>query len=271
MTAQGIASDAAPWLERTARAGFAVKGVLYLTIGVLSARAAIGAGGRAVTDTHGALGALRDVAGAPLLIVLALGLAGYGLWRLVDAITGTEHPGTDAKTLAIRIGVAARGLLHLALAGTAVSIALWQGNTGGKAAEARHWTARILDVPGGALLVGGVAIAIGAYGVYQIYCAVVTKLDEELELGSVSPGARRVIVAISRFGIASRGVVFCILGVQFARAAAHRDPKQAGDAGTSMQEVFVFGRWAFVVIATGVAAYGIYQLIAARYRRIRAR
>lgn len=32
-----------------------------------------------------------------------------------------------------------------------------------------------------------------------------------------------------------------------------------------------FGRWAFVAVAIGLAAYGVYQLINARYRRIRVR
>src|SRR5688500_18031438 len=99
-------NDAAPWVERVARVGFVAKGVLYLTIGVLSARAALGAGGRTVTDTHSAMNVLNGAFGRPLLAVLAGGLAGYGLWRVIAAFTDAEGDGRDAKGIAMRIGSA---------------------------------------------------------------------------------------------------------------------------------------------------------------------
>jgi hypothetical protein len=64
-------------------------------------------------------------------------------------------------------------------------------------------------------------------------------------------------------------VVFAIVAVLFARAAMDRDPRDAGGTGSSLGELFAFGRWAFVVVAAGLAAYGVYELINARYRRIR--
>jgi hypothetical protein len=264
-------AEAAPWIERLARVGFAAKGVLYLTIGVLSARAAMGAGGRTVTDTHGALDTLNGTFGRPLLVIIALGLAGYGVWRLIDAIVDAEDHGRDAKGIAKRIGAAIRGLVHLALAGTAISLALWQGGSGGHDAKAKHWTARLLDAPGGELLVWGVAAAFAGYGLYQLYCAWTTKLDKRLELGRLGSGARRLVIAISRFGIAARGIVFVTVAVLFGRAAMNRDASEAGGTGASMRELFAFGKWPFIAIAAGVAAYGIYELIEARYRRIRVR
>jgi hypothetical protein len=88
---------------------------------------------------------------------------------------------------------------------------------------------------------------------------------------STGPHTRRAVIAISRVGIAARGVVFVTVAVLFARAATNRNPNDAGTVGKSMKELFEFGRWPFAAIATGVAAYGVYQLLEARYRRIRAR
>lgn len=266
------ADEAAPWIERLARVGFAAKGVLYLTIGVLSVRAAMGAGGRAVTDTHGALDVLHGTFGRAAVAIVALGLAGYGVWLLVSAFTDAEGRGREAKEIAMRIGAAARGVVHLALAGTAISVAMWQrSGGGGNDSNAKHWTSRALEMPAGEYIVWGVAGGFAAFGIWQLYCAWKAKLDKHLDLQRLGQGARSVVVALSRFGIAARGVVFITIGVLFARAASRQDASEAGGTGASMRELFAFGRWAFIGIAAGVAAYGVYQLIQARYRRIRVR
>jgi len=262
------ASQAAPWIERLARLGFVAKGVLYLTIGVLSARSAIGAGGHTVTDSHDAMDVLNGAFGRPLLGILAVGLAGYGVWLMVSAFTDAEGHGRDAKGVATRVSAAIRGLVHLALAGTAVSLALWQGSGGGHDEKARHWTAHLLEAPGGGYLVWGVAAGIGGYGIHQLYRAWSAQLDKQLDL-DLRDAARRVVIAISRFGIAARAVVFVSIAVLFGRAALTHDANHAGGTGESMRELFAFGRWPFAMIAAGVAAYGIYQLIEARFRRIR--
>lgn len=264
------ASQAAPWVERTARVGFAVKGVLYLIIGVLSARAAI-SGGRTVTDSHEAMGVLHGALGRPLLAIAALGLAGYGIWLLVSAITDAESRGRSAIGIARRISAVVRGIVHLGLAYTAVSLALWERSGPGGDDTTRHWTARLLDAPGGVYLVWIAALWIGGYGLYQFYCAWKVKLDDQLELDRLITGARGWVYAISRFGIAARGVVFVMLAVLFARAASTHDPNHAGGPGESMRELFELGRWPFLLIAVGVAAYGVYQFIEARYRRLRVR
>ncbi|MEA2725075.1 MAG: hypothetical protein QOH59_2846 [Gemmatimonadales bacterium] len=75
---------------------------------------------------------------------------------------------------------------------------------------------------------------------------------------------------MSRFGIAARGVVFCLIGFFLARAASRHDAAQVGGIRESLGMIAYFGRWPLVVVALGLAAYGIYELVNARYRRIRA-
>jgi hypothetical protein len=261
--------EVAPWLARLARVGFVAQGVLYLTIGVLSALAAAGMGGRAVTDAHGAMGVLDGSFGRPLLAILAVGLFGYGAWRIVQSITDAEQKGSDAKGIAVRIGTAAAAIAHLAIGWGAMSLALWNRAGGGHDANAQHWTARALDLPGGSLLVVIAALGFAAFGIYQLRNAWIAKLDDELELGRLAPTIQRAVIAIGRFGIAARGVVFVVVAVLFGRAAMDRDPSEAGTTGSSLRELFAFGRWPFVLVAAGLAAYGIYELINARYRRIR--
>jgi hypothetical protein len=47
--------------------------------------------------------------GEGLLLVIGVGLAGYAIWRMLDAITDAEGKGGDAKGLARRIGSAGEG------------------------------------------------------------------------------------------------------------------------------------------------------------------
>jgi hypothetical protein len=84
-------------------------------------------------------------------------------------------------------------------------------------------------------------------------------------------GFSAIVIGVSRLGIAARGVVFGTIGILLARAAADRAPSKAGGTKSSLAELAELGRGPFLVIAVGLAAYGIYELLHAKYRRINAR
>src|SRR3954449_8643113 len=70
------------WIERGGRAGHVAKGVSFGLVAVLAILVALGQGGK-TTDRQGAPGTLADEPfGELALIVLAIGFAGYALWRL---------------------------------------------------------------------------------------------------------------------------------------------------------------------------------------------
>jgi hypothetical protein len=76
------------------------------------------------------------------------------------------------------------------------------------------------------------------------------------------------VIAVSRFGIAARGVVFCLIAWFLARAAAHHNPSEAGGVRESLRTLADAGRWPLGLVALGLVAYGVYELVNARYRRI---
>ena len=84
--AEDAVRRASPWVDRLARVGYTAKGVVYATIGVLAMREALRLGG----TTTGVGGAMQSMGPQPLggllLIVLAAGLAGYALWKLIQGI-----------------------------------------------------------------------------------------------------------------------------------------------------------------------------------------
>lgn len=260
--------DVAPWIERLARVGYTAKGILYITIGYLAARAGLGKGGQ-VTDTGGALRTVQHASlGQPLLLVIAAGLLGYAAWRLVQAVTDPERRGTDLKAILMRSGFAARGVFHAGLGITAFRVALGQGG-GSSGSQAPHWTARALELPAGQLLVALAAAWIAGYGFYQFYRAWSPRMRKHLRLGELSSGLQRWVLGVSRFGIAARGVVFALIGFFLSRAALRHDPSEAGGVAQSLRTLAHTGRWPFVVVALGLIAYGVYELVNARYRNIR--
>lgn len=268
MPGEGAARQAAPWIERLARVGYAAKALLYATIGGLAAQVALGTGGE-TTDSRGAL---RTVLQAPygrvMLAVIAAGLVGYALWRLVDAVTDPERRGTDAKAIAVRASYAVRGLLYLGVALSALRLAVGSASGGGDRQD--EWTAWALDLPGGTMLVWVAGLGVVGFGLYQLYRAYAVEVTRHLELGSLSPDVRRWAIGLSRFGIAARGVVFCLVGSFLARAASQHNARAAGGMEQSLDVLAGVGTWPLAVVAVGLVAYGAYELLKARYRRIRA-
>src|SRR5687767_3298492 len=138
---QRATRDVAPWIERLARLGYASKAVVYGIIGVLAFGAAFGKS--RATDQHGAfLAILRQPFGTFLLIIVALGLLGYAVWRIVQAIADPEGKGQGVKGTAYRTWLISRGVFHGYLALEALRFARRQV-AGGQGAE--HWLGRIMD------------------------------------------------------------------------------------------------------------------------------
>jgi hypothetical protein len=268
MTMPDAAREVAPWVAKLARVGYLAKALLYATVGVLAAQAALGRGGR-TTDTGGALReVLRAPMGDALVLAIALGLAGYAVWRVVDAITDAEGKGGDAKGIARRVGSAVRGLAHGALALAAFHLGTGSGD-GGDGGGSDRLVDRATEIGGGDWVLWLLAAAVLCYAGYQLYRAWAAKLGSQLDLGAASAGMGHWVIGISRAGIAARGVVFGLIGVLLFRAALHGNPREAGGVRDSLEMLGDMGRWPLAVIALGLVAYAVYELLNARYRRIR--
>lgn len=267
--ARAAIAPAAPWIERFARVGFAAKAVLYTIVGVLALQAALGNGGQ-TTGSRGALTTfLGNDWGAIALIVMALGLFGYAAWRITEALLDPERKGNGAKGIALRVSYAARGLFHAALGVQAVRLATGAGGSDGQSIEALAATA--LEAPMGPWLVVGGGLFIGGYGLYQIYRAWQAKLSRQLDLSRLSQEAGAWLIKVCRAGIAARGIVFAVIGGYLIRAGLDRNPNTAADTGEALSAIGhqPFGDWLLALVASGLIAYGAYEVVQARYRVIR--
>jgi hypothetical protein len=243
-------------------------------MGGLAASAAVGVGAR--SGTTGTRGAMTTVLAAPLgrVLLAAIGvtLLGYAVWRAVEAVADPDRRGSDAKGLAVRASFLARAAVHAGLALSAFQLAAVGASAvdRGGGDPPKEATKAAFEVPGGEWLVWLVALGLAGYGLYQLYRAAAAKLSKQLDIAELSAEAGRWLVGVSRFGIAARGIVFIAIGWLFVRAATQRDPSEAGGIAEGLRTIGRLGRWPFAAIAVGLIAYGAYQVVNARYRRIRA-
>lgn len=250
------------WL---ARAGLVARGVVYLIIGVLALELALGEGGKATNQT----GALKTVAeqsfGQLLLILLAVGLAGYSLWRLLRAAVG--HGAEQEDSTGDRIAALASGIAYGILAVTAVKILTESGAGSGTPKEA---TGGVLDWTGGTVIVAiAGAIMIGV-GIYQAYKGLAKKFLEDANTGEMSEGIRKAYTALGVFGHVARAVIFALIGYGLIKAAVDYNPKQAIGLDGALRELAdaSYGPVLLAAVAIGLSGFALYSIVDARYRKV---
>ena len=256
-----------PAVEAAGRAGLLAKGALYAVVGLLAVQIPLGLGGKA-TDRQGAL---RSVAQQPLgevlLLALAAGLAGYAVWRLVQAFLDRGGEGSGAKALAKRAGYLGRALLYLATAFVAFSLVAGWGAGG---SDEKEDAAAVLEWPGGRYVVGAVGLAFLAAGLYNGYRALSTKFRKDLREHQMRSDVRPWVIAVGVVGHAARGIVFALIGVFLLRAAWQYDPQEAIGIDGALGKVAdaPHGPLLLGVVAAGLLAYAAFCAVQARYRRV---
>ena len=256
-------------METLARFGYVAKGFVYAAIGVLALLAAFTTGGK----TTGTSGALQAIANQPfgqiLLALIAVGLVGYAIWRLIEAFNDPDNKGTDAKGILSRLGYALSGLAYLGVAFNAALLAFGNssGSSGGSSSK-QDWTATVMQQPFGRWLVGiGGALVIGI-GFYRIYQAYKTKFRKKLNLSELNAKQEKWLVNISRFGIAARGVVFVMIGFFVIQAAKNYNPQKVKGLDGALQTLAQqpYGKILLGLMALGLIGYAVYLWLQARYR-----
>ena len=262
------ARQARPWAERLARLGYAAKGLIYLIVGVLALETALG-WGEHPTNTQGALEVLlRAPLGRFLLTIVAVGLAGYALWRLADALLDAEGEGRDGKGIVTRVGYAVSSVIYGGLAWTAGKL------VSGAAVDRSNWAqaqaGHLLSTFGGRWMLGAAGLVMLAVGLYSLYAAWVAPFQDKMALPNRH---KNWVVGLGRFGSAARGIVFGLIGVDLLHAAisgnAHQVRGMQG-AQTALNHQSG-GAGLLLFVAAGLASYGLFMLAEAYCHRIHLR
>ena len=266
------------------RLGFVTRGAVYLIVGWLALRAAVGVG-TAATDKQGALEAIaQQREGAILLGVVAGGLLAYAAWSLVRAVFDPERRGHRAGGLLARAGIGLAGLSYAGLAFAAARLALGSDTAGqGSDAATQDWTARVLGAPFGPPLVIVVGVILLVVAATEFVSAYTTQFRQDLALEGLGADAQRWVTRLTarrrrlffprvgRAGLAARGVVFALIGLFLIEASRHDNAGEAVGLGGALQKLAEQpdGDIWLGVAAAGLAMYGLFSLIEARYRRFK--
>jgi hypothetical protein len=267
IAAKGRRAGQSPWVERLGRVGLVAKGVLYAVVAILALKVALG--GR--EESPDRQGALRTIAEQPfgqgLLILLALGLAGYAVWRLAQGILDRDNEGEGMKGLAKRGTAVAKAGWYGVLCALTVSTLV--GNSGGSGNE-QQTTAGVFDRPGGRYLVYAAGLAFLAAAVFNGYRAVTCKFNKKLKTGEMNDAEEAAATGVGVLGHLARLVVFGLVGIFLVRAAWQFDAKEARGLDGALLEVAQapYGGLLLGAVAAGLFAYALYCFVQARYRRI---
>lgn len=265
--------DQAKWAERVSRFGLLAKGIVYMTIGGLTAMAAFGFGGK-VSDRDDAFNWIIDLPfGRILLGIVAAGLLAYVFWRFIQVYKDPENKGNDFKGIMQRTGITFSGLAYGALAYYAAMLAIeGPGSNDGDGGGSRQFiVAKLLQQPAGQYLVGAVAVFFVGLGIYQIYKSLSGKYKKKVNQAGMSGDEKDFYLTAGRLGYIARGIVLCIIGFLFYKAAVNSNPSEADGTGGAFQflQNSGYGPWLLGVVAVGLFLYGVFCLVQARYRTIR--
>jgi len=255
------------WIVWLARVGFVAKGVVYIVIGVIAGGVALGMR-RRFADAGGALRILvAEPFGRVLLVVVAVGLLGFAAWQTVAAALDVERRGARLNGIAARVGFGVSAIVHAVLGIDALRLAVSDHAGRPGVDPIRYWTSRVLLAPHGTWIVALAGVVVIVFGLDQIRRAYVGDVVGDLEMPAGGAAARWALGA-GRLGEAARGVILLVIGGFLLQAAGNGDPRPVGGLTRALRAVDrAYGPWLLVAVAVGLAAFGVLQILSARYRR----
>lgn len=269
--ARGSTSQAAPWLKALARAGIGARGVIYVLLAYLALDIALHGSAGVTASSQGALQEVaKQPGGSALLVVLAVGLAAYGLWRLVQAATGKPKP-DEKRSAWVRVGWLATAAIYIALCVRAFALASGSSSGGGGASSnPQPWAAKVLRWPAGPELLGlaGAALVIG--GVALAIWGLAHKYEKDLRLERLKAGWRRTVKGLGATGEVTRGFLVVLVGSFLLSAAVTDRPSKAKSVDSALKSLghHAYGAVLIGVVAAGLLCFALYSFAEAHLREL---
>ncbi len=253
-----------------ARAGLVARGVIYLLVGVLALRIAHGSSGEQA-DRGGAVQELAEKPfGQVLVWAVGIGLICMALWRLSEVVFGSAGP--DGRKKRKRLLSAVRFVFYSVVAGSVIAFAAGERGSGAGSTDeqSKDITARVLDWPGGQVLLIVAGAALAGTGVWIGVRAAMRAYRDNLNLLQMSAGTRNAVDVLGVGGGICRGLLFAVAGGFAIQAAATYDPGQAKGLDDTLRSFAdtPAGTWLLTAVAVGLVMFGLFSFAMARWRKV---
>ncbi|MFI9008518.1 DUF1206 domain-containing protein [Actinosynnema sp. NPDC053489] len=257
-----------PAVQVLGRAGMVCYGLVHVLLAALTAQVVLGDTGER-TDQKGAVGSLAETPFGPVLLwVLAIGLFAFAVWQLTMAVSGYGWVTKKRKRIFRRCGSVGR-----AITGTAIGIAAIGYATGSSQSssteQSQTWTARLLALPFGQVLVGLVALFVLGLGVAVARKGVKKSFEDDLNMSELPAATRLWVERLGRIGWIGKGASYVLIGVLVGLAAINADPQESGGMDKALHTLAAqpYGVVVLAVIAIGFLGFGVYCFAAAKAHR----
>ena len=256
-----------PWLKRYILLGYAAKGTIYLSIGILAVQAAAIAE-RKASGTYLTLTFLTyPPLGKLLVCLLAITLNGYVLRRLLQTILIPGHSNPwSLKCIFQRLGYIMSGLSYAGVAYSALNIVFELGEYDDTIEDL---VSQLLEQPIGEwlILLGGIAVT--AIGFSYIYGAYTGSYISDFQSDDLHHHLEKWATHVGQIGVAARGIAFILTGIFLIQAAISGNSELAGGLQNALRvlETKPMGWLWLGLIGIGMICYGLYMFVAAGYRR----
>jgi hypothetical protein len=257
------------WVERLGRIGFLAYGVVYLLFAWLALQVALG---HAQNEADSS-GALQTIAGGPagkiLLWIVAVSLIALAGWQVAETILGkgAAEESDDTKRRAKKALYIAKAVVYALVGVSAARIGM--GGSSSQKQKGSTLTGKLLELPAGQVLVVvlGAGIVVGA-GVV-VYRGWTKKFLKYLDMTGADQTVRATVTRTGQAGYTAQGISYGILGVLVIVGALTYDPEKAGGLDSALTTLAgqPFGEVLLIVVAVGLACYGVFCLFQSRYRR----
>ena len=254
-----------PLFAILSRAGFVARALVYGIIGLLAFELVVGHGGK-ITNQQGALRTVEQRSfGHVLLALLAIGLGGYALWRLLRAFLGHGREGADKGIE--RVGALGSGIVYALMCAVAIQILAGPGTSGG---NTKKTTSDAFGWPAGRWLVGAAGLVLAGVAVYQFIRGVRHKFLDDSKTEQMPRVVKTWFTILGTIGHVARAVVFALVAVFLLRAAFDYKANEAIGLDGALAKLYdgAYGSWLLGAVAAVLTAFSCFSLVEARYRRI---
>ena len=244
--------------------GLVARGALYLALAVLALELVFGNRG----ETADPRGAMHDLAHNPLgvavLVILVLGFAAFALLHLYRAIRNPDNK-TSRRVNDVFWAVV-NGFLAALAASFLLSPSKPEGDTD---AADKTFSAKVMDMSGGRLLVGAVGLALLGYGLFLVWRAFSNDRQDERAVLEAAPNETPAVRTLSRVGNVARGAILGFIGILVLTAAIQHDASETEGIDGALKRLLdhSLGEVAVFLIAVGFAAFGVYSIARAWVNR----